>query len=131
MSIESFNFGERRRVKRMSLTPMIDVVFLLLIFFMLSSRFGVDAVLPITAGAKGTGSEWQGAPRLIDVKPDGLALNGVPIVPQDLAAALTPLIPEEGGAVIVRPQDNADLQRLVDVLDDLHAQGFLNVILVE
>ena len=31
--------------RRPSLTPMIDVVFLLLVFFMLASRFGMDAVL--------------------------------------------------------------------------------------
>ncbi|NSY41645.1 biopolymer transporter ExbD, partial [Leisingera sp. ANG59] len=30
-----------------SLTPMIDVVFLLLVFFMLASRFGMDTVLQL------------------------------------------------------------------------------------
>ena len=35
------------RRRRPSLTPMIDVVFLLLIFFMLVARFGVDKVIDI------------------------------------------------------------------------------------
>lgn len=38
--------------RRPSLTPMIDVVFLLLVFFMLASRFGMDQVveMPIASG---------------------------------------------------------------------------------
>ena len=62
MSAAGFDLGPRRRPRRMSLTPMIDVVFLLLIFFMLASRFGMDAVLPIAGGSEGAGSDWQGAP---------------------------------------------------------------------
>lgn len=131
MSEAGFSFGPRRHPRRMSLTPMIDVVFLLLIFFMLSSRFGMDAVLPVAGGTEGTGSEWQGAPRLVDIAPDGLSLNGVETEAESLAAALEPLMPAEGGAVILRPRDGADLQRLVDVMDMLAADGFDNLILVE
>ncbi|MEO0362761.1 MAG: biopolymer transporter ExbD, partial [Pseudomonadota bacterium] len=32
--------------RRPSLTPMIDVVFLLLVFFMLAARFGVELAMP-------------------------------------------------------------------------------------
>ena len=131
MSDDTLNFGPRRRRRTMSLTPMIDVVFLLLIFFMLSSRFGLDAVLPIAGGAEGSGSEWQGAPRLIDIAPDSLALNGVEMPEDQLATELGTLMPEEGAAVILRPQDEADLQRLVDVMDGLRERGFNNMILVE
>ena len=128
---DTLDFGPRRHPRRMSLTPMIDVVFLLLIFFMLSSRFGMDAVLPIAGGAEGAGSAWQGAPRLVQIGADDLALNGNPVAPADLAAALAPLMPEGGGAVILRPADGADLQRVVGVMDRLRAAGFDDLILVE
>jgi biopolymer transport protein ExbD len=137
MSVDStpdaagFDLGPRRHPRRMSLTPMVDVVFLLLIFFMLASRFGMDAVLPIAGGAEGAATEWQGAPRLVDVTPDGLRLNGAPVAQGDLVAALTDLMPETGGAVILRPQDEADLQRLVDVMDLLRAGGLPDLILVD
>jgi biopolymer transport protein ExbB len=36
--------------RRISLTPMIDVVFLLLVFFMLAARFGQDQALPLAIG---------------------------------------------------------------------------------
>lgn len=131
MSEGGFSFGSRRHPRRMSLTPMIDVVFLLLIFFMLSSRFGIDAVLPIEGGSEGAGSEWQGVPRLVDISPDGVALNGVTMTEAELAGALRGLMPQDGAAVIMRPQDEADLQRLVNVMDHLREQGFDNMILVE
>lgn len=131
MSEDSFDLGPRRHPRRMSLTPMIDVVFLLLIFFMLSSRFGMDAVLPVAGGAEGAGSEWQGAPRLVDISPDSVSLNGVETPEAELAGALAALMPEEGAAVILRPRDEADLQRLVSVMDGLRAKGFDNMILVE
>ncbi|SIS77907.1 ExbD/TolR family protein [Paracoccus saliphilus] len=131
MSEESFDLGPRRHPRRMSLTPMIDVVFLLLIFFMLASRFGTDAVLPIAGGSEGSGSEWQGAPRLVDIGPDSIALNGLDTTEADLPEALAALMPEEGAAVILRSREQADLQRLVAVMDGLRAAGFNNMILVE
>lgn len=131
MSEESFDLGPRRHPRRMSLTPMIDVVFLLLIFFMLSSRFGMDAVLPIAGGSEGSGSEWQGAPRLVDIAPDSIALNGIETPEAALPEALAALMPEEGAAVILRSREQADLQRLVAVMDGLRAAGFNNMILVE
>lgn len=131
MSDEGFDFGPRPHPRRMSLTPMIDVVFLLLIFFMLSSRFGLDAILPVAGGAEGAGSEWQGAPRLVDIAPDGLSLNGVELPEGQLAAELAALMPDQNAAVILRPRDEADLQRLVDVMDALRDEGFSNMILVE
>lgn len=126
-----FDLGPRRHHRRMSLTPMIDVVFLLLIFFMLASRFGIEAVLPIAGGAEGAATEWQGAPRLVDITPDALRLNGTPLPLDGLLPALSDLLPPEGGAVILRPQDQADLQRLVDVMDHLRAGGLTDLILIE
>ena len=45
-------FGGRRRPLELAITPLIDIVFLLLIFFMLTSRFvvqeGIEIDLPVT-----------------------------------------------------------------------------------
>lgn len=127
----ALDLGPRRHPRKMSLTPMIDVVFLLLIFFMLASRFGSDAVLPVAGGAEGAGSVWQGAPRLVDVTPDAVLLNGVPADPASLPAEVTALLPEPGAAVILRPREDADLQRLVGVMDLLRDGGVTNLILIE
>lgn len=58
--------GAARRRHKPSLTPMIDVVFLLLVFFMLASRFGQDVAIDLPLGVA-SDRPYQGPPRLIDV----------------------------------------------------------------
>lgn len=116
--------------RKPSLTPMIDVVFLLLVFFMLAARFGQDVAIPLGAGG-GAGEAWSGPPRLVDIRPGTVALNGVETGLGDLADALRPLIETPADPVVLRPRDGADLQRVIDVMDTLNAAGFGRLILVE
>lgn len=125
-----FSFDTPRPHRRPSLTPMIDVVFLLLIFFMLASRFGVDAALPLDL-ATGGASEYRGPPRLVDVAPDGLRLNGQAVALDGLADALAPLMQGATDVVVLRPQNGADLQRVIDVATSLRAAGIARVTVVE
>ena len=122
-------FGPDRPRRRPNLTPMIDVVFLLLVFFMLVSRFGVDRVLPLSMA--GGGGDWSGPPRLVDVAPGGLALNGAPVGADALAAALAPLTAGPDDAVVLRARDGASLQALVAVMEALGAAGLTRLVLVE
>lgn len=55
-----------RSRRKPSLTPMIDVVFLLLVFFMLASRFGLEAMMPLPLVGAGGGA-YSGPPRLVDI----------------------------------------------------------------
>lgn len=115
----------------MSLTPMIDVVFLLLIFFMLASRFGGDQVLALSGGGAGSGAVWDGPPRLVRIEPQALHLNGAEIAADGLIAALRPLMPDPGASVVVRAGDGVSLQRLIGVMDVLQGAGITNLIVVE
>ena len=112
--------------RRPGLTPLIDVVFLLLVFFMLASRFGAEGALPLAAG--GGDGAWEGPPRLVTVRGAEVLLNGLPA--PDPAAALRPLIPDGGGPVLLRAEEGADLQRLVDVMAILRAAGIDDLTLV-
>jgi biopolymer transport protein ExbD len=123
-----FDDAPRTR-RRPNLTPMIDVVFLLLIFFMLASRFGVDRALPLAAA--GPASGYSGPPRLVQLTPTGLSLNGIPVTADNLAAALAPLMQSPDDAVILRARAGADLQALVAVMDRLNAAGLTRLVLVE
>jgi biopolymer transport protein ExbD len=124
-----FAFGPPRLHRRPSLTPMIDVVFLLLVFFMLAARFGLDQAIPLKVGA-GAGT-WEGPPRLVDILPDGQRLNGVPVSADALATGLAPLVSLQSDPIVLRPRDGASLQRLVDVMEGLEAAGFTGLVLVE
>ena len=66
------NLARAIRRRRMSLTPMIDVVFLLLVFFMLAARFGVEGSVALTVGSGG--AAYEGPPRLVEISPDGTRL---------------------------------------------------------
>ena len=126
----SLSFGEPRRRRRPDLTPMIDVVFLLLVFFMLASRFASETSLPLEAARGGAGG-WTGPMRLVEIGPAGaLSLNGAAIAPEALAAALAPLTAAPSDPVILRGRDAA-LQDLVSVMDRLRDAGFTALVLVE
>ena len=124
------SFGQPRAPRRPSLTPMIDVVFLLLVFFMLASRFGHDMSLPLSTGSGGTAA-YEGPPRLIGIAAEGLTLNGTPVTLETLPAALAPLMDDTGDAVVLRPAPGADLQSLIAVTDALRAAGLTRLIVVE
>ncbi|MBC7158363.1 MAG: biopolymer transporter ExbD [Rhodobacteraceae bacterium] len=113
------------RRRALSLTPMIDVVFLLLVFFMLAARFGGTGAVPLAAGGGGAG--WQGPPRLVAVGEGGLRLNGVAMDEGALMAALARLGP---GPVVLRPE-GATVGRLVAVAGALRAAGYDRLVVVE
>lgn len=122
-----FSFGPIRPARRPSLTPMIDVVFLLLVFFMLAARFGTDFALPLQTA--GRGADYSGPPRLVGVDVNTVTLNGVAV--SDLPAALAPLMSAPDDAVLLRARGDATVQDLVRTLDDLRAAGLTQLIVVE
>ena len=121
--------GEPKPRRRPSLTPMIDVVFLLLVFFMPAARFGLDHAIMLQSGG-GSGA-YSGPPRLVEATPDGLLLNGIMLEDATLLEALAPLTTSSEDIVILRGTDLTDTQRIVDLLTLLNNGGFSNVALVE
>ena len=115
--------------KRLSLTPMIDVVFLLLVFFMLASQFGVDRVLPMAAG--GDGSGYSGPPRLVTIELDGVFLNGIRTDPEALPTALSPLTTTNADVIVLRPAAGVPLQSLMDVASALRQGGYSSLMVME
>lgn len=127
-----FDLGPRRRGRRAGLTAMIDVVFLLLVFFMLAARFGLEGQMPLQlSGTEAQAPAWQGPPRLIDVLPEGQRLNGVAMEMPALLAALPELVADSDGTVLLRPREGAALQRLVAVIEALQAAGHARLVVVE
>lgn len=126
-----FDLGPQPRRRRPSLTPMIDVVFLLLVFFMLAARFGMDTTLSLAMVPTGV-STYNGAPRLIEVAPNGaLFLNGMALPADTLVTRLEQLLPTPADIVVLRPRMGARSQDLVDVLLLLRAAQITNVKIVE
>lgn len=113
-----------RRRSLITLTPLIDVVFILLVFFMLASSFldwrAIDLGSPTRAAS---GGGMTGA-ILVDILPDGLRVSGVSVSPSDVAEAVSARRDRSSGArVLVRPLAGVPLQDAVEVLDRLSAAG--------
>jgi biopolymer transport protein ExbD len=117
-----------RRRPLISLTPLIDVVFILLVFFMLASSFLDWRAIGLTAPADAAAGGSVEGTLLVEVRPEGLRFAGE-FMPLDAVAervgrrvARTPDI-----TVLVRPTTGVDLQRTVAVLDRLVAEGAVNL----
>ncbi|WP_300439280.1 biopolymer transporter ExbD [uncultured Mameliella sp.] len=123
------NLPTSPRRRRPSLTPMIDVVFLLLVFFMLVARFGGTDGLSLLLSSPDGGNAYSGPPRLVSVLPEGVTLNGQPIT--DLPAALRPLMTSPQDIVVLRPASGTGVARLVEVLETLRKAGLTGLTVVE
>lgn len=122
------NLTHQSRRRRIGLTPMIDVVFLLLVFFMLAARFGVTDAIPVTLSG-GAAQPYDGPPRLVTVLPDALRVNGIET--SDPIASLTPLMGVESDIILLRARDGASVQHLLDVMGTLRGAGWINLVVLE
>lgn len=122
-------FGEEHKSRKPSLTPMIDVVFLLLVFFMLSAKFGSEQILNLTLG--GGGGEYTGPPRLIEVDANRLFLNGVELPLSAIISRLEDMVETPENAIVLRGKNDVDTQAVVEMMSSLTQAGYTNLILVE
>lgn len=112
--------------RRLSLTPLVDVIFLLLLFFMLTStfaRFGEIELRAASGGAAGGAPPPQRA--FVQLGRDRLALNGTPVTLGDLADRAP------AGQILVSLDADTSAQRLVDLLAELRRRDDLDVVVLE
>jgi biopolymer transport protein ExbD len=117
------------RAKRASLSldmaPLIDVVFQLLIFFMLSSSFAVPA-LRLTLPRATIKDSPQPERLVISVDHAGqIFVNSAPVVLDNLVAVLSAHLYEGGAAQAVHIRGDADMPygRFVQVMDAARQAG--------
>ncbi|MEM1038667.1 MAG: biopolymer transporter ExbD [Pseudomonadota bacterium] len=77
---------ETARARRLSLTSLIDVIFLLLLFFMLTSTFTKFSTVELSASGQGAGSKTPDV--VISLKQTTVLVNGVEVSSEALAGAL-------------------------------------------
>jgi biopolymer transport protein ExbD len=127
-----FAFGAERRRRRPDLTPMIDVVFLLLCFFVTSQIFAqweteIDVALPTAA----TGGMPQRLPGevIINVRSDGTAVvNGQPLDDAQLRAMMDRLVELfPGQPVLLRADKSTAYEHVVRVLDTCRQADIWNI----
>ncbi|MCG3678113.1 biopolymer transporter ExbD [Aliarcobacter butzleri] len=122
---------KRREALGLDLTPVIDVVFILLIFFIVTSVFKKEELallldLP-TSNAKEI--EVKEGQIFIELGKDKLAIKGIEVSFDSLEDNLK-AIKNRNNPVIVRIDKKVEYERVVKVLDLLQKYSLVNLALV-
>ncbi|WP_456446090.1 ExbD/TolR family protein [Deinococcota bacterium DY0809b] len=116
----------RRREPSINLAPLVDIVFLLVIFFMVSSTFITpETGLPIDLPQATSGeARPEGAPTVV-VQADGQVFwKGEPVDDAALLASLrAELAQDPVGTVILRADRKTPHGRVVQVMDVIRRAG--------
>ncbi|MGA9412550.1 MAG: biopolymer transporter ExbD [Roseobacter sp.] len=108
------------------MTPLIDVVFLLLLFFMLTSTFSTFGEIELNQAASGGAAQDQQPNRaFVQLGEERLTLNGAPVTLDTLAETI------ETGLVLVSLDADTTAQRVVDLLVRLRGRAELSVLVLE
>ncbi len=121
----------RRESLTMDLTPLIDMVFLLLIFFLVTSTFKKDELallLKLPKTEQGAGAEKKIDQLTIELSDTAVAINGKKSSIEDLPATFEKAQKET--LVNLRVDGDVKYTRLVKVLDLLQANKLENISLI-
>ena len=121
-----FDFQQSIHRRRPSLTPIIDVVFLLLVFFMLASTFNVDQKVNLLSEIVYGSSQYDQNPRLIEIKSNKLLINGVEADDSEAITKLEEITPDLSQIIVVQVLGSTT-QRMLDVMELLKSSGFSNL----
>ncbi|QDG77389.1 biopolymer transporter ExbD [Labrenzia sp. PHM005] len=115
-----------KKHKPISLTPLVDVIFLLLLFFMLSSTFSRFGQVEIGAPAAGGGSGAM-PKAILSIKPGLMRLNGEPVSEDQLQEQARDLLDRDIDSLLVFMKSGSTTQQLVIVMGVLKSVDGLNV----
>ncbi|HHZ70713.1 MAG TPA: biopolymer transporter ExbD [Methylococcaceae bacterium] len=126
------NFRHRKkRNLEISITPMIDVVFLLLIFFMVTTTFNKNTALQITLPE--SGSKELVPRKLLVLSIDSTSqyyLNEQPLVDNKLSTltrSLASVFKDKEQALVINADALAPYQAVVNALDIAGRVGFVQI----
>lgn len=116
---------------RIGLTPLIDVVFLLLVFFMLASTFLKFNYLPLTAGGEGAAAPALSETVIVRVRAGGmLDVNSEPVSADDLPARLDAWAERGAKRAVLRVTAGAETGDLVRALEQARRTRLDNLAVV-
>ncbi|POF29274.1 ExbD/TolR family protein [Roseibium marinum] len=127
--------GKRRRIP---LTPLIDVIFILVMFFLLSSSFGIWRPLEVSLGGERAGESVSQPPEaapsiLILARPHQesgvlrLTVNGLELELDELADELDRLAGLGAVGAILIPAGGTGFQEVVRILDEARSSRIKRV----
>jgi len=118
-----------RRGVIINVTSLIDVMFLLLIFFMVSSTFTNQPAIKLVLPRSATAEQSAVTPSIVYLTESGrLYLNDRELSREELARALTQLQAGTGeDRIVLRADENASHGSVVSLIDLIKESGFTRV----
>lgn len=127
-------FGLQSQERRMDLTvlPMVNVVFLLLIFFMLVGRVGPKQELEISPPLSESGQADSGRPLRVEINRSGvIAFDGKVIDTTELIVVVTDLLRQDPSTQLQLKADaGLDANILIRIMETLRLIGVAKLTLV-
>lgn len=115
-----------------TIIPLIDVVFFLLVFFMLIGRMDATAPFDVTPASARTGSDMPGGGLTISISRDGqLAIDGKTTDQPGVLVAVQERLNENAATLIrLNAHHGADLAFVLPLAAELENRGARDVVLV-
>ena len=112
-----------------NLTPMLDVVFILLIFFIVTANFIKDPGLEINRPDSETAEITENAAILIAIGPAGeIYMDGRRIDVRQVKANVIRLMAENPqGAVVMQADEKATAEKIIAVMDEVREAGVIDI----
>jgi biopolymer transport protein TolR len=137
IKIDSGKSGRSRRkrggvVSDINVTPLVDVMLVLLVIFMITSPMlvaGIQIDLPETSASPISG---QDDPITVTIEPNGKISLGETYIPRSQLTAKLKAITKEklGSRVFVRGDAKVSYGKIMEVIGEINAAGFTKVALI-
>lgn len=116
-------------VSVLNITPMIDVVFILLVFFMLATNFASYRLIRVeTPRETEVVKTSDGAIVIFIAEGGSVSFDGNEIERDDLGARVAEVVAIDAGRVfLVRPQEGVPLQEAIKVYDAARRAGATSI----
>lgn len=122
---------DRREPIELNITPLIDIVFLLLIFFLLTSHFFTEQGLQIQLPGARTGQKVERTEIVVSLDDqERLSLNEEPVAWTELEEKLRALLARDPVATVLLKADRSvRLAKAVTLMDTAKAAGAQKLVL--
>lgn len=120
-----FERSSRRRLGDLNLTPLIDILFILIIFFMLTTSFmrmeSMELVLPSAAGKAASSDDMV---HIFVYANGNVALGQRHVDQEELTESLSRMFSGDSNTkVMLLTADGVTMQQLVSIMDKIHMAG--------
>ncbi|MEL6687415.1 MAG: biopolymer transporter ExbD [Pseudomonadota bacterium] len=118
--------------RRASITSLIDVIFLLLLFFMLASTFSKFSDVEVSVAQSSTGTSAEGSQSLsLLIEPRRLIIDDQIISENEMRSVLQDLLKQDALTISIQATDECNTQRLISVFNMLGGIEGLSLVVVD